>query len=96
VEEEGRGELANDLASAIMNRGTALSDLGRLSEALAAYDEASALIADTRGPGLRRLLATSCAVLARRMLMRGRIIGAWRAFRKAMGLFGEALEPGDS
>jgi tetratricopeptide (TPR) repeat protein len=39
VEVEGRVELANDLASALMNKGIALSDLGRLSEALQCYDE---------------------------------------------------------
>jgi tetratricopeptide (TPR) repeat protein len=39
VEVEGRVELENDLASVLMNKGNALSDLGRLSEALRCYDE---------------------------------------------------------
>jgi hypothetical protein len=38
--EAGRDELANDLASALMNRGVALRGLGRLAEAVGAYDEA--------------------------------------------------------
>ncbi len=41
VEQEGRAELRNDLASALHNRGGALADLGRLDEALAAYEEAA-------------------------------------------------------
>jgi tetratricopeptide (TPR) repeat protein len=40
VEVEGRVELANDLASALMNKGVALSVLGRLNEAIDCYDEA--------------------------------------------------------
>ncbi|MEJ7652497.1 MAG: tetratricopeptide repeat protein [Chloroflexia bacterium] len=40
MEDEGRIELANDLASALVNRGSALDDLGRLSEAVEAFDEA--------------------------------------------------------
>ncbi|MBL8290357.1 MAG: hypothetical protein JNN08_00900 [Bryobacterales bacterium] len=40
VEEDGRGELANDLAIAIMNHGVALASLGWLEAAVAAYDEA--------------------------------------------------------
>jgi tetratricopeptide (TPR) repeat protein len=37
---EGRVELANDLANALMNKGVALWNLGRLSEAIDCYDEA--------------------------------------------------------
>ena len=37
---EGRVELANDLAMALMNKGVALSDLGHHSEAIDYYDEA--------------------------------------------------------
>jgi tetratricopeptide (TPR) repeat protein len=40
VEVEGRVELENDLASALMNKGVALSDLGRHREAIDCYDEA--------------------------------------------------------
>jgi tetratricopeptide (TPR) repeat protein len=40
VEVEGRVELENDLAGALMNKGTALSDLGHLEEAIDYYDEA--------------------------------------------------------
>jgi len=39
VEVEGRMELANDLAGALINKGVALRDLGHLSEALQCYDE---------------------------------------------------------
>jgi tetratricopeptide (TPR) repeat protein len=39
VEVEGRVDLANNLAIALMNKGNALSDLGHLSEALQCYDE---------------------------------------------------------
>ncbi|MCS7192987.1 MAG: tetratricopeptide repeat protein, partial [Armatimonadetes bacterium] len=41
--EEGRVELANDLATAIMNKGMALSDLGRISEGIGCYEEAIAI-----------------------------------------------------
>jgi len=37
---EGKVELANDLASAILNKGVALFNLGRLLEAIECYDEA--------------------------------------------------------
>jgi tetratricopeptide (TPR) repeat protein len=40
VEVEGRVELANDLAGALVNKGNALSDLGHLEEAIDCYDEA--------------------------------------------------------
>jgi tetratricopeptide (TPR) repeat protein len=40
VEVEGRVELENDLAIALMNKGAALRDLGRLEEAIDYYDEA--------------------------------------------------------
>jgi tetratricopeptide (TPR) repeat protein len=40
VEVEGRVELANDLASALVNKGNALSDLGLHREAIDCYDEA--------------------------------------------------------
>ena len=39
----GRAELANDLAMALMNKGNALARLGRLDEAVSAYDEAIAI-----------------------------------------------------
>jgi tetratricopeptide (TPR) repeat protein len=39
VEVEGRVELENDLAMALMNKGVALSDLGRLKEAIDCYNE---------------------------------------------------------
>jgi tetratricopeptide (TPR) repeat protein len=37
--EEGRVELENDLASALVNKGVALRDLGHHSEALQCFDE---------------------------------------------------------
>jgi tetratricopeptide (TPR) repeat protein len=40
VEIEGQWELENDLAMALMNKGVALSALGRLSEAIDCYEEA--------------------------------------------------------
>jgi hypothetical protein len=39
VEQEGRAELANDLAAALMNKGVALETTGSLSEALICYTE---------------------------------------------------------
>jgi tetratricopeptide (TPR) repeat protein len=39
VQVEGRAELANDLATSLMNKGNALQGLGRLGEAVACYDE---------------------------------------------------------
>jgi tetratricopeptide (TPR) repeat protein len=42
VHDEGRAELANDLAAALMNKGNALQGLGRLAEAVGCYDEAIA------------------------------------------------------
>ena len=43
---QNRVELANDLANALMNKGVALHSLGRLSEAVACYDEAIAIRRD--------------------------------------------------
>src|SRR5262249_11291214 len=40
VEVEGRAELADDLATAMTNKGVALGGEGRLVEAVATYDEA--------------------------------------------------------
>jgi tetratricopeptide (TPR) repeat protein len=40
VEVEGRVELANDLAMALVNKGVALQNLGRLREAIDCYEEA--------------------------------------------------------
>jgi tetratricopeptide (TPR) repeat protein len=43
VKDEGRAELANDLAKALVNKGNALQGLGGLAEAVACYDEAIAV-----------------------------------------------------
>jgi tetratricopeptide (TPR) repeat protein len=43
VDQEGRTELANDLASALMNKGVALDSQGRLGEAVVVYDQAIAI-----------------------------------------------------
>src|SRR5207237_1048992 len=43
VEQEGRTELANDLAAALMNKAIALTNLGQLREAVGEYDRAIAI-----------------------------------------------------
>jgi tetratricopeptide (TPR) repeat protein len=45
VEQDGRVELADDLASALMNKGVALGSQGRLAEAVVVYDQAIASFA---------------------------------------------------
>ena len=44
IEQEGRRELRNDLASCYNNRGTAFSGQGKLSESIADYDRAIKII----------------------------------------------------
>ena len=70
--EEGRGELANDLAMALMNKGNALQSQGRLGETIASYDAAIAIrqrLVDEEGRqelagGLAMALANKAFALA--------------------------------
>jgi tetratricopeptide (TPR) repeat protein len=78
--EEGRVELENDLASALMNKGNALSDLGRHGEAIDCYEEAI---------GIRRRLVEEGRVelendLARALVNKGVALSD-------LGRYGEAL-----
>ncbi len=83
VDAEGRVELRNDLALAIMNRAILLQSLGRLEEAVSAYDEAIAIY--------RSLVDTEGRVELRNDLARALYNVA--VSREHMGLLSAALEP---
>ena len=56
--EQGRAELAGELAEALGNKGGALAQLGRLDEAVAAYDAAIAIRRELVEQGRAELAAT--------------------------------------
>ncbi|MBK8813042.1 MAG: tetratricopeptide repeat protein [Acidobacteria bacterium] len=62
VNVQGRRELANDLASAFINKGVSLGSLGRLDEAVAEYDKAIAILEDLVNVQGRRELANDLAI----------------------------------
>jgi tetratricopeptide (TPR) repeat protein len=87
VEVEGRVELANDLASALMNKGVALSDLGRLNEAIDCYDEAI---------GIRRHLVEEGRVelandLARALMNKGVALSDLGYLKEALQCYDEGI-----
>ena len=59
---DGRQELANALASVLMNKGNALDILGQLAEALASYDAAIAIVQRLVEVEGRRALAGGLAM----------------------------------
>ena len=65
VNVQGRTELANDLAMAHNNRGTARSDLGRLDEAIEDFDKAIAIYARLVEDEGRTELANELAIVRR-------------------------------
>jgi tetratricopeptide (TPR) repeat protein len=81
VEVEGRVELANDLAGALMNKGVALSDLGRLKEAIDCCNEAIGIY--------RRLVEEGRVELANDLA--GALINKGFALR-ALGRLNEAID----
>jgi tetratricopeptide (TPR) repeat protein len=62
VEKEQRRELRNNLGAAIMKRGNALLKLGRLEEAVAAYDETIAIYHELIEKEQRRELRKNLAM----------------------------------
>ncbi len=97
--------LRNDLAKAHMNRGVALSGQGDLAGAVAAYDEAIALMSGLRevleprgqwSPELRNDLAYACVNRGNALLGRGDLAGAVAAYDEAIAIMSglrEVLEP---
>ena len=69
----GRGEFANDLASALMNKGVALDSLGRLDAAMGCYDEAIAVRRDlVENRGRAELANDLAAALVNKSVALGR------------------------
>jgi tetratricopeptide (TPR) repeat protein len=96
VEVEGRVELANDLARALMNKGVALSDLGRLSEAIDCYDEAIKIyrrLVEVEGRvELENDLAMALMNKGNALLALGRLSEAIDCYDEAMGFIGAWLK----
>jgi tetratricopeptide (TPR) repeat protein len=88
VEQEGRRELANDLAMALMNRGNALAGLGQLEEAVSAYDEAIAVCRRLVEQEGRRELAND---LARALLNKTLVLEEQQRFPEAVDGYAEAI-----
>jgi tetratricopeptide (TPR) repeat protein len=89
VEVEGRVELENDLAGALMNKGTALSDLGHHSEAIDYYDKAIGIY--------RRLVEVEGRVelanyLAMALMNKGNALRYLGHLEEAIDYYDEAIE----
>ncbi|MDW8027854.1 MAG: tetratricopeptide repeat protein [Armatimonadota bacterium] len=85
---EGRVELANDLAGAIMNKGVALQSLGRISEAIGCYEEAIAI--------RRRLVEEEGRVelandLAKAIMNKGLALKQLGEWQKALECYNEGI-----
>ncbi len=95
MEEEGRTELANDLARVLTSKGVALKDLGRLPEALGCYEEAEGIYRRSVEEG-RTELAND---LARVLMNKGvalsnldRILEARKCFKEGEALYRRLVE----
>jgi tetratricopeptide (TPR) repeat protein len=88
VEKEGRHDLANDLAGAIMNKGVALANLGRLEDAVSAYDEAIAIFRQLVEQEGRRDLANN---LAKAIMNKGSSLVNLGRLEDAVSAYNEAI-----
>jgi tetratricopeptide (TPR) repeat protein len=102
VEVEGRMELANDLAVALINKGVALRDLGRHKEAIDCYDEAIEKAIEIRRRlvevegrvKLRNDFAMALALMNKGFALRnlGRLEEAIHCYKEAIGIYRRLVE----
>jgi tetratricopeptide (TPR) repeat protein len=96
VEVEGRLELENDLAMALMNKGNALSDLGRLEEAIDCHDEAIGIfrhLVEVEGRvELENDLAMALVNKGNALRELGRLSEAIDCYDEAIGIFKRLVE----
>jgi tetratricopeptide (TPR) repeat protein len=90
--------LANNLATAVMNKGVALSDLGRVEAAVAAYDEANGIyrrLVEVEGRGeLATHLAMALFNLALARERSGELPTALAAAREAREIWERLVSEG--
>ena len=95
--EHGRAELADHLATALVNRGTVLEGLGQHAEAVSAHDEAIATYRDLMEHGLAELandLATALMNRGRRLNDLGQHAEAVSAHDEAIATYRDLVEHG--
>jgi tetratricopeptide (TPR) repeat protein len=96
VEVEGRVELANDLAMALVNKGIALSDLGHHKEAIDCYDEAIEIrrrLVEVEGRvELANDLAMALVNKGNALSASGRLSETIDCYEEAIGIFRRLVE----
>jgi tetratricopeptide (TPR) repeat protein len=96
VEVEGRMELANDLAMALVNKGIALSDLGHHKEAIDCYDEAIEIrrrLVEVEGRmELANDLAMALVNKGNALSASGRLSETIDCYEEAIGIFRRLVE----
>jgi tetratricopeptide (TPR) repeat protein len=83
----GRADLANDLAKALVNRGIALRELGRLPQAVTAYDEAI----EIRRPLVDGGQTDLANALARTLMNQGVALRQIGELERAVAAYDEAI-----
>jgi tetratricopeptide (TPR) repeat protein len=98
VEDEGRKELANDLASAYVNKGNALYSLGSLNEAIKNYDLAinirKPLVEDEGRKELANDLAKALECKGNALSQQGELEDAVNFLSQAIAIYEENFENG--
>jgi len=96
VEQEGRSELANDLAMSLNNRGNALKDQGKLVEAMADYNKAveihTRLVEQEGRSDLANELAASLNNRGNALKDQGKLAEAMADYNKAVEIHTRLVE----
>ena len=99
VEQEGRSELANDLAMSLNNRGNALKDQGKLVEAMADYNKAveihTRLVEQEGRSDLANDLAGSLNNRSNALKDQGKFADAFADCDKAVAIYTRLVEKED-